>query len=194
MLTATNNRRHDLDALRACAMLLGVALHAALAYATFGWAVTDSSQSEIFNWFFHLIHGFRMQLFFLLSGFFTAMLYQRRGLKALLSHRLKRVFLPLLLFTPVLIPLNEWILQITRTKQGNAEKFAPSPNSSWLETFNFHHLWFLWFLCLLVLGFAIISYLPKPRLPKEWMNSPRCLLWLIPLTLLPQLWTTESIF
>jgi peptidoglycan/LPS O-acetylase OafA/YrhL len=192
MLTATNNRRHDLDALRACAMLLGIALHAALAYTTFGWAVSDPSQSKLFNWFFHLIHGFRMQLFFLLSGFFTAMLYQRRGLKALLSHRAKRVFLPLVIFTPLLIPLTEWILTLTRTKQGDAEKFAPSPNSSWLETFNFHHLWFLWFLCLMVLGFAIISYLPKPRFQKKWMSSPRCLLWLIPLTLLPQLWTTRG--
>ena len=173
-------------------MLLGIALHAALAYATFGWAVTDPSQSELFNWIFYLVHGFRMQLFFLLSGFFTAMLYQRYGLKAILRHRLKRVFLPLLLFTPVLTPLVEWILQLARSKQGGADSFNPPPDSSWLENFNFHHLWFLWFLCLMILGFAVISYLPKPKIHKQWMSSPRCLLWLIPLTVLPQLWATRS--
>ncbi|MEO1857758.1 MAG: acyltransferase family protein [Rubritalea sp.] len=192
MLTATNNRRHDLDALRACAMLLGIALHAGLAYATFGWAVTDPSQSEVFNWFFFLVHGFRMQLFFLLSGFFTAMIYQRRGLKFLLNHRLKRVALPLLIFTPILTPLVEWVLRMARTKQGNAEVFNSVTNVPWLETFNFHHLWFLWFLCLMVLAFALISALPKPRISKKWINSPRCLLWLIPLTMLPQLWMTRA--
>lgn len=192
MLNPTNIRRHDLDALRACAMLLGIALHAALAYATFGWAVSDPSQSETFNWFFHLVHGFRMQLFFLLSGFFTAMLYQKRGMRPLLSHRLKRVFLPLLLFTPILIPLTEWVLQLNRTQQGNGESFATPTNASWFEVFNFHHLWFLWFLCLFVLGFALISKIAKFNLHKKWFNSPRCLIWLIPLTLIPQLWMTRA--
>jgi len=42
-----------------------------------------------------VIHGFRMPLFFLLSGFFTAMLWQSRGLQRLWRHRLNRLGLPL---------------------------------------------------------------------------------------------------
>ncbi|GAA5495309.1 glucans biosynthesis protein C [Rubritalea halochordaticola] len=102
-------RRHDLDALRSGAMLLGIALHAGVAYTTARWLVNDSQQSELFDIFANLVHGFRMQLFFLLSGFFTAMLYQKRGLKALVAHRFKRIFLPLVLFGAFLCPLVSWL-------------------------------------------------------------------------------------
>jgi fucose 4-O-acetylase-like acetyltransferase len=70
-------RRADLDAVRAFAMLLGIALHAGLSFATIPWIVQDSRQNEWFNLFFEAIHGFRMPLFFLVSGFFTAMIWRR---------------------------------------------------------------------------------------------------------------------
>ena len=38
-----------------------------------------------------------MPVFFVLSGFFTAMFWRGRGLKSLLSHRFRRVLLPFLL-------------------------------------------------------------------------------------------------
>lgn len=192
MTNDINTRRHDLDALRACAMLLGIALHASMAYSTFGWAVTDPSESKIFDWLFFAVHGFRMQLFFLLSGFFTAMLCQKRGLKALLAHRFKRVLLPLVIFTPLFIPLTNWILKIARTKQGTYEFFQASDSAPWIESFNLHHLWFLWFLCIFVLGFALASYLPKPKFNKKWFGSPLCLLWLIPLTMVAQSQLTRA--
>ena len=52
-----------------------------------------------------LSHGFRIPLFFLISGFFTAMLWQRRGLKAVLMHRYRRVFLPCMLSVVIITPL-----------------------------------------------------------------------------------------
>ena len=91
-----NPRRHDLDALRAVAMLLGIILHAALAFVPFPWVVQDPRQQEGFGLFFFAIHGFRMPLFFMMSGFFSAMLWRRRGLKSLLQHRFQRVLLPFL--------------------------------------------------------------------------------------------------
>jgi peptidoglycan/LPS O-acetylase OafA/YrhL len=102
-------RRHDLDALRAVAMLLGIALHAALSFTGGPWTVQDSRSSPAFHLFFEAIHGFRMPLFFLLSGFFTAMLWRQKGLRALLAHRFQRVFLPLLLGLITIIPLTNWI-------------------------------------------------------------------------------------
>src|SRR5262245_13424242 len=41
-------RRGDLDALRAVAMLLGIALHAALSFFPAGWPVLDSRQAPAF--------------------------------------------------------------------------------------------------------------------------------------------------
>ncbi|MFC5049499.1 acyltransferase family protein [Rubritalea spongiae] len=178
MIPTPNNRRHDLDALRACAMLLGIALHASISYNGLGWAIADTTSSKAFVWLFDAVHGFRMQLFFLVSGFFTAMLFQKRGLKALLQHRFKRIFLPLLIFTPIFSALTEWVLAIYWHQQDSAHQ-------AW-QHFTFHHLWFLWFLCIFVLLFALATRLPKLKLKASYIQSPTCLLWLLPLTLIPQ--------
>ena len=103
------DRRHDLDALRAIAMLLGIVLHAALSFLPFGWMVTDQNTHPNYGVLVESIHGFRMPLFFLLSGFFTAMLWRKRGLGALLLHRFKRIFMPLLLGMFTIIPLTFWV-------------------------------------------------------------------------------------
>jgi surface polysaccharide O-acyltransferase-like enzyme len=97
-------RRADLDAVRAFAMLLGIALHAGLSFSTIPWIVQDSRQSEWFSLFFEAVHGFRMPLFFLVSGFFTAMLWRRRGLRSLLKQRAMRILLPLVLGALTIIP------------------------------------------------------------------------------------------
>jgi peptidoglycan/LPS O-acetylase OafA/YrhL len=104
---ASISRRHDLDALRAGAMLLGIGLHACLSYVTFPfWPVYDAAHTHTaFDLFFVTIHGFRMPLFFMVSGFFTAMLWRKRGLSALIRHRAKRIALPLILFTLTIMPL-----------------------------------------------------------------------------------------
>ncbi len=102
--SAVFDRRHDLDALRAFAMLLGIVLHVALSFAPIPWTVRDSQQSNLFYVMFAAIHGFRMPLFFMLSGFFTAMLWRKRGLKSLLRQRFKRIFLPLVFGCLTIVP------------------------------------------------------------------------------------------
>lgn len=92
----TAPRRHDLDALRAVAMLLGIVLHAALPYL-------GGEATGVLVPILDVIHGFRMPLFFLLSGFFTAMLWRRRGIIKLVRHRFRRILLPLVVFTPIVI-------------------------------------------------------------------------------------------
>ena len=65
--TGSIARRHDLDALRAFAMLLGIVLHGALAFIPGAWAVTDASvegDGTPFAWLTMAIHGFRMPVFF----------------------------------------------------------------------------------------------------------------------------------
>ena len=98
-------RRSDLDALRAGAMLLGIVLHASLSFFPSYWIVADRHQSAIFGVVFSAIHGFRMPLFFVMSGFFSAMLLQRRGRRALVKHRFQRVLLPLLMGMFTIVPL-----------------------------------------------------------------------------------------
>src|SRR5580704_14667177 len=98
-------RRSDLDALRAGAMLLGIVLHASLSFFQSFWMVTDSRQNSGFGVVVSAIHGFRMPLFFVMSGFFSAMLLDRRGRGSLVKHRFHRVFLPLLAGMFTIVPL-----------------------------------------------------------------------------------------
>ena len=102
--SSLSQRRHDLDALRAFAMLLGIALHSAMSFTGFGWIVQDTRTSFTYVFFMLLIHGFRMQLFMMVSGYFTMMVYRRRGLKSLLKQRFSRVFLPCLLGLVTVVP------------------------------------------------------------------------------------------
>lgn len=98
-------RRHDLDALRAIAMLMGVCLHAMAAYSGMVWVLMDNHQNQALEKTISFIHGFRMQLFFLVSGFFTAMLSARYGALGMIRNRAARILLPLLICLPTLIPL-----------------------------------------------------------------------------------------
>ena len=87
-------------------MLLGIVLHAALVYIPpqGAWLVQDVERHAGFGWFVSAVHGFRMPLFFLVSGFFTAMLWRKRGVRALLWHRFRRIVLPLALGMVTIIP------------------------------------------------------------------------------------------
>ena len=105
-MAVISSRRHDLDALRAITMLLGIVYHAAGSYAPGSpWFVLDGDRNELFHVFMEFTHGFRMPLFFLISGFFTAMLWRKRGLRALIMHRFKRVFIPCMVSLVIIIPI-----------------------------------------------------------------------------------------
>lgn len=108
--SSLTSRRHDLDALRAFAMLLGIVLHVSLTFFPSFWPVQDhtSDSANIYDELFLLIHGFRMPLFFLLSGFFTVMLWKSRGIRPLLGHRARRIGLPLIIGLFTIVPAVSW--------------------------------------------------------------------------------------
>ncbi|MGY9006992.1 MAG: acyltransferase family protein, partial [Alphaproteobacteria bacterium] len=103
-------RYHDLDALRGFAMLLGIVIHGLLSFMPIpipGVPQDINQNPEVYGYVFNFIHGFRMQLFFLISGFFTAMLWRKQGLRKLFKHRAKRILVPLIIAMPIL-----WIFGI----------------------------------------------------------------------------------
>ena len=149
-ITATP-RFHELDALRASAMLLGIVLHAAI------FLIPGASDEEyprevsgIYTPVFFAIHGFRMLVFFLLSGFFTAMLWQRRGLRQLGKHRLKRISLPLIIGCFTILPITA-LIAVPDEFELIWWPFV------WLD--NLQHLWFLWFLLWMAGGFILAAKL-----------------------------------
>lgn len=178
-------RFHDLDALRAFAMLLGMVLHSALFLLPVDlWPATLPYTSETdltrnpYAYIVTGIHGFRMPVFFTLSGFFTAMMWQARGLRGLGEHRLKRIALPLLICAFTIVPIIYW--------QVLGRDFAPLDwLSAWWQV-GFYHLWFLWFLLLMAGGFILLARLGLDFRSRLW--------WLLlPLALLPQFFMREGL-
>ena len=109
--TINDQRWHELDALKGFAMLLGIGLHAALSFFPTFWPVQDRhmSSEDFFGGFVAAVHGFRMPLFFLLSGFFTTMLWRRRGVSSMLWHRVQRIGIPLAIGIITIIPAMDWV-------------------------------------------------------------------------------------
>lgn len=107
------NRFHDLDALRAFAMLLGIILHGALPFKLEPSSIAQDidMNSTLFEPLSMMIHGFRMPLFFVISGFFTMMMWEKRGYLGLLKHRSIRILVPLLIGLLTLLPLIKLISQ-----------------------------------------------------------------------------------
>jgi len=94
-------------------MLLGILLHAAISFLGVPvWPVTDvKADPESFHLLLDAIHGFRMQLFFLVSGFFTVMVWQKRGTKRLVKQRLLRIGVPLVIGVILLNPMMGFLMK-----------------------------------------------------------------------------------
>lgn len=117
-------------------MILGIVYHAALSLAVgFPWFIQDPSSDRTMYAFQAFVHGFRMPLFFLISGFFTAMLWQRRGSRALVWHRFRRVLLPCLVGLVTIVPVCNiaigYAMQQSASRKASATANQPSDASIW---------------------------------------------------------------
>lgn len=192
---AREERVHGLDNLRAVAMLLGIVLHAALSFMTqnFGWPVLDVSGHSTFDLNVLLIHGFRMQLFFFIAGFFARLLHERMGPKDFALQRLKRIGLPFLLGMVTIMPLVgvAWVWGMRQMKEPGEMMLKPEGNLASIPT---GHLWFLEYL-LVFYALALGSVWLAKRLPAsareygdracDWLlRSPLKALLLVPPTVL----------
>ncbi|HEX3150953.1 MAG TPA: acyltransferase family protein [Gemmataceae bacterium] len=174
MTPARPDRYHALDALRGFAMLLGILLHAAIPYLHTkfpAWPVQDRHRSVFFDVILLGIHDFRMQAFFLLAGFFGALLYARYGALGTITHRLKRIALPLAIAMVTVIPVLQavsayaaaTVYVVNPAEAPGGEKFkevlsaADTPSGVVGHFFTSGmfvnylipaHLWFLWYLLL----------------------------------------------
>lgn len=201
---AHSERLHALDALRAIAMLLGIALHATLAYLpeVFApWPADDPSGSPLFYVLFAVIHLFRMEVFFFMAGFFGCLLLARDGPRRSAANRARRIALPLLLGMCTVIPLTSlvwaWGLNL-RLPEADRVSLAEAFGNylqvrgpiGWLQPI---HLWFLEHLLVLyaiaTLGHAICGRVRPLRAVAEtivtvWAWFVRKGLAAVPLTLL----------
>ena len=163
----TFGRYHSLDALRATMMLLGLVLHTAINYLPAipedaGWPYQDAATSLVLAWLIAFIHMFRMPTFFVVAGFFAAFVYQRRGPRAFLRHRLARLGVPLLCAWPLL-----YAVLVGSAPYAQAFTAAPPPHPEIAPGVDLLHLWFLYQL----LAFCAAAVLLVPALhhaPGHW--------------------------
>lgn len=105
---ASDDRFHSLDAVRACALLAGMLLHALMSYMPgmrdINWPLADASTNPALGILYFVIHLMRMTLFFVIAGFFARLLHERLGTKGFIRNRLRRIALPFIAFLFLAMP------------------------------------------------------------------------------------------
>jgi peptidoglycan/LPS O-acetylase OafA/YrhL len=142
-------------------MLLGVVIHALVPHVTRpngDWPLPDHARHWSADILVIAIHDFRMPLFYVLAGFFGALLYGRKGLRGMLTNRAQRILAPLVLFWPPSVVLAAWILKQTPGSIGLGGEIRVM------------HFWFLYYL---VLFYAVMAMAAPivPRLPFGFWRS-----------------------
>ncbi len=155
--TAAPSRYHGLDGLRAFAMLLGIVLHATLPYFArivgieFMWPADDDQSLAMFV-LFDFIHLWRMPVFFLLAGFFAHLVLERRSAAAFMRDRLRRIAVPLVMFTAVMALILPALWTYGWTGAFVIDPGVLDPRK-WpylaSQATPLAHLWFLWHLLIM---------------------------------------------
>jgi glucans biosynthesis protein C len=176
-------RLHYMDTLRAVAMFLGLVLHAGVMFSH--WTIDDARQhvesSMALHYVMELIHVFRMELFFLVAGFFSLMLCRSKGIRAYAQNRLQRIVIPFILCVAFLLPWTaaDFYLDMMDSRGDFLRQYMvflldptyifkePGPVGNWLWHFWFLHLliYFITFFILAKLSWSKLK--PLQRIPER---------------------------
>lgn len=178
MMTPVEPQRYSsFDALRASMMLLGVVIHSATAYCTLPdvWWLKDPSTSRVMDALVLWLHLFRLPVFFVMAGFFAAMLIEKRGWQGFIENRTARLFLPLLagMFTvyPFLrcISVYFWNEKHRGDGWGGVSRFIHGGRLG--NDIEPAHFWFLQILLFICLAAAPLSKWLNGWLSHAWFRA-----------------------
>ena len=185
-------RLHALDAVRGFALLLGIVFHATMSFLNSseqGWLIVDKDPSTTLSVVFYVLHMFRMATFFFIAGFFAHLLFHRRGQRAFVRDRLRRIGLPLVVGWPFLFASIVALCDLGRVGDERRTLPAeppPDPNPPPLA-FPLTHLWFLyvllWLYAMTLLVRAIVDEVrwrrPRSRAPRSQSLAGSCAVRLV---------------
>ncbi|MED5449011.1 MAG: acyltransferase family protein [Planctomycetota bacterium] len=194
-------RYHGLDALRAWAMFLGIVLHAGLPYMTSSdrifWGIVDPSRDPTLTTFVLWVHSFRMELFYMISGFFSCMVLQYRDNRYFVRQRVKKLLVPFLCWWPlIMISLESVVIyhEWAHYEMGGGDGYwttlgdrlvsgdywlgyQPTPNGG---NRGYGHLWFVHYLLLFVATNAVAVAVPWPMAFRSlWNRLVRSADWVL---------------
>ena len=152
-------------------MLLGVTQHAGMAYMTrpmdgLLWPLrpdTVEGGTQPANTFFDLmlwwVHCWRVPMFFVIGGFFAAMLVRRRGANGYLHHRYQRVVIPIIAASATFLSAMYLLWAWGWVYEGRAtwrEVWRTSFDDRVIDDkmLSTGHLWFLYYLAI----FAVVYW------------------------------------
>jgi len=166
---------HGLDFIRAAMMMLVVVLHTSVSFFPNPpdalWLYRDPQSTMLAPLVEISIQVFAMECFFVMAGFFTALLYQHRGARGLIANRGRSIALPLVVGWVVMFPLESasFVMGAMRspimagqpTPSQMATTFLenpwanPTPNYFWF----LYYLLFFYLIALVFLG--LMKFVPS---------------------------------
>lgn len=179
-----------MDAVRAIAMLLGIVLHAAIPYKftpSSPWPVDNAVHSIYYNYLYLFIHSFRMQLFFVVAGFFARFLYLKIGRKAFIRHRFRRIVRPFIICLISIAPLSMlpffYYQHALQYRQLTFSQNLKSVAHYIVQWNGMVHLWFLYYLIIFYIMMLMMQTLstrlkviyPIPALFKKLLIFPKAI-------------------
>lgn len=170
-------------------MMMGILLHASQFYIKEPPAniplPSDPSTSYVFDGILFFIHSFRMPLFFVLAGFFTSLLVDKRGIWGTFRNRKDRILYPLLASIVTILPLTFlFIVAFLFSAKFNTFQLLPTPEQLDLVEAemsaagmpmnepSFGHLWFLYYLLYFYLTIPFCRWLMSKLQPEQpWLDQ-----------------------
>jgi peptidoglycan/LPS O-acetylase OafA/YrhL len=172
-------RWHGLDALRAVIAILVVFAHSCLTFASldFGelWPLKDPrTHTIVFDVVMDYLQGFGMPAFFIISGFFSAMVFFEKGAKAMIQGRIRRILLPFIAAWILLYPIITFGFHFARAVfAGEPDAFGGSvwflTHGGYWSELQTYHLWFLY----LLLGISAVFWFATQALATQAAPGPR---------------------
>ena len=192
MMQENGERRFDLDWIRILVTLVVLVFHTARFFDHEGWHVKNSELSVGMDVLVSFLVLWIMPTFFVLSGFGSFYSLQNRSAASYTTARIKRLLVPFVFGTLILIPPQVYIERLSHGQfEGSLIDFLPryfdgwygfGGNFAWMGL----HLWYLEFLFIFsLLTLPLFLWLRK-RVPKTERKSffehrGALLLWALPL-------------
>lgn len=190
-MSNSRSRRYDIDALRVIAIGLLLIYHTAIGFqgwgTMIGFITNDTSLPALWS-VMAIINIWRIPLLFFVSGMGVYFALQNRTWKQLFMERGRRIFIPFIFGSVVIVPIHIYILQSYYSLKPT---YFPNPG----------HLWFLGNIFLyVILLFPVFNYLKKNADGKivqaimRILSSPIGLLAVIGIFMIETVCTKPAIF
>jgi hypothetical protein len=159
-----NQRRYDIDTIRVIAIFLLMIYHSFFLFLSWGSDLGFIENQESMDWLtviMGLMNTWRIPLLFFVSGMGLYFAFRKRTVKELLAERSKRILVPLLFGSLIIVPI-----QILMSQIYDHTKYSYQPNPS--------HLWFMLNIMIYVLLLLPIFIFLKRRRdfkPNVWIHK-----------------------